>query len=71
VRTLVATDGVAPDEPPYVRSGHDALLGLRLKSIDDPADVDAGSCVTGGCHLPHNASTHPMVSDVPGAEFWP
>lgn len=71
VRTVVTTDGVAPDVFPYVEPGHDGLVGIRLRSFSAPGELRWSSCGTGGCHPGHTAARHPTPSDVPTATWWP
>jgi hypothetical protein len=71
VRTVIASDGVAPDTFPYVRLGHDGLVGIRLRSFVAPGELRWSSCGTGGCHSGHTAARHPQPSDVPTATWWP
>lgn len=71
VRTVPTSDGVPPDEYPYIEAGHDGLLGVLLEDFTSASDPPASSCVTGGCHGRHDATTHPMPSDVPSGSYWP
>jgi hypothetical protein len=71
VRTVSAGDGVPADEYPYVRAGHDGLLGVLLRDFETTADPRPFACVTGGCHGRHNVGSHPMPADVPGEAYWP
>ena len=71
IRTVVTTDGASPDEYPYVRRGHDGLVGIRLRSFTSPTDLRSGSCATGGCHASTSPARHPRPSDIPTATYWP
>lgn len=71
IRTVLTTDGVLPDTYPYIAEEHDGLAGVLLGDIRTPQDLKAASCVTGGCHGRHGADSHPMLSDVPSAAYWP
>jgi len=71
IRTIVTTDGAQPDDYPYIAKSHDGLLGMRLRSFDEPTDMRSGSCVTGGCHPRSSTNRHPRPSDVPTATYWP
>ncbi len=71
VRTVETTGGIAPDRFPYVRNGHDGLVGMRLKSYTAPADPRADSCATGGCYDGNTSGWHPWPSDIPTATYWP
>ncbi|MBE0476121.1 MAG: hypothetical protein IBX62_03370 [Coriobacteriia bacterium] len=70
-RTVETTDGVEPDEYPYVREGHDGLVGIVLRSFNSHADLRSGSCATGGCYENHTPARHPEPQDIPDAEYWP
>ncbi|MDO8962876.1 MAG: hypothetical protein Q7W30_00100 [Coriobacteriia bacterium] len=71
VRTIAGADGAAVDTFPYVRSGHDGLRGVVLRSFTAPGDLTADACATGGCHNSHTAVSHPQPSDIPTAIYWP
>lgn len=71
VRTVVTTDGVAPDGFPYVRPVHTGLLGVELRDYTTPDALRAASCATGGCYDGHTRGWHPQPSDVPTMAFWP
>jgi len=71
VRTIETTGGVDIDSPPYVRSGHDGLSGIELRSYDSTSALRAASCATGGCNDGHNPLWHPNAVDTPGREYWP
>jgi len=71
VRTVETTGGVEPDAYPYIRSDHDGLSGIELRSYDSTSALRAASCATGGCNDGHNPLWHPNASDTPGREYWP
>ncbi|MDP2233841.1 MAG: hypothetical protein Q8K89_09410, partial [Actinomycetota bacterium] len=63
VRTIVATDGVTPDAYPYVPTGYDGLIAVKLLDFTNPANLRTSSCVTGGCYAAHKPTTHPLQSE--------
>lgn len=72
VRTVVTTDGVAPDTYPYVPNGYNGLQGVVLTSFNTPTDLRSRYCAQGGCHASsHSATRHPLPSDIPTATYWP
>lgn len=70
IRTVPGENRPA-DVFPYVAPGHDALAGVRLRSIDAEAGLEKRDCATGGCHGFHDPDNHPMPSDIPTATYWP
>ncbi|NTU70676.1 MAG: cytochrome c3 family protein [Coriobacteriia bacterium] len=71
IRTVVTTDGATPDAFPYVSTGHDGLLGIRLRSFNPQTQLRSSSCVVGSCHPASSPTRHPRPSDVPTATYWP
>lgn len=72
VRTIVTTDGVAPDTFPYVAAGtRKGLLGVKLLDYSNPKALTRASCVTGGCYSSHSTTSHPLPAEAPDASYWP
>jgi hypothetical protein len=70
-RTVVTTDGVAPDTFPYVPTGYDGLQGIVLRSFASSSELRSRYCATGGCHSGHSPTRHPLPSEIPTATYWP
>jgi hypothetical protein len=71
IRTVVTTDGAAPDAYPYVRYGHNGLKGVRLMDMDGLTTTQyRASCVAGSCY-PNTPTSHPTPAMVPGYSYWP
>lgn len=71
VRTAETTGGVTADQYPYVRDGHQGLVGIQLRSFETTSDLRAADCATGGCNDTHNVLWHPNPADTPDREYWP
>jgi len=71
VRTVDNGDGAALDAFPYVRAGHDGLVGIVLRDFNTSSDLRSRYCATGGCHSGHSSTRHPLPSEIPGASYWP
>jgi hypothetical protein len=71
IRTVETTDGASLDEFPYVRAGHNGLVGIVLRDFESSADLRSRYCATGGCHSGHSPTRHPLPSEIPDASYWP
>lgn len=73
-RTVVTTDGVAPDTFPYVSAGFRGLNGIRLKSFTTPATLTRADCAQGGCYTGSASTTShpdPTKAYMNGVTYWP